>query len=102
MKSDKYGNNIQQIEERLLNSNSLRCMFAIRECVLENIDNRRIVEILQELKSSKLIEWNSCRISDCAVAALHLLNIEKYNGDDERVKVLIDTVFFTKLNESNN
>lgn len=71
-------------------------MHAIRSCVVNNFRTNKIIDTLRELKTSDLIEWNSCKISNCAYAALHLLEIEAYNGNDTQLQDLIDTVFYTK------
>lgn len=89
-------NDVSFIEQALLSNNALRCMHAIRSCVVNNFRINKIIDTLRELKTSDLIEWNSCKISNCAYAALHLLEIEAYNGNDAQVQDLIDTVFFTK------
>lgn len=101
-KSKKFGlnlkaeyNDISFVENALLSENPLQCMYAIRSCVLNNFNNERIMNNLKKLKSSNLIEWNSCKISNCALAALHLLNIEPYHGNDVQINDLIKTVFYT-------
>ena len=99
-KSDKYAKvqkNISDIYEDLIGNNALSCMLAVRYCVLNHIKDDKTVSIISSLKSSPLIEWNSCKISNCAYAALHLLGIEPYQGNDGQVQDLIDTVFFTQL-----
>ncbi len=92
---DEY-NDVSFIEYALLSDKPLRCMYAICSCVINNFKTSRIVEILKKLKNSDLIEWNSCKISNCALAALHLLNIEPYTGSDEQVEDLID--IFANIN----
>ena len=87
---------LKNIHNDLLGNNALTCMFAIRKCVLDKIDDDKTVKIIQDLKSSPLIEWNSCKISNCALAGLHLLGIENYTGNDEQVLEMIDTVFYKK------
>lgn len=89
-------NNISFIEQALLSNSALKCMYAIRSCVVNNFRTNKIIDSLRRLKTSDLIEWNSCKISNCAYAALHLLEIEAYNGNDTQVQDLIDTVFYTK------
>lgn len=93
----KVQKNINDIHKDLLGDNSLACMFAIRYCVLNKITDNETISIIKNLKGSKLIEWNSCKIADCAVAALHLLGVEKYEGENYAIKDLIDTVFFTNI-----
>lgn len=89
-------NDISFIEQALLSNNALRCMYAIRSCVVNNFRTKKIIDTLKELKTSDLIEWNSCKISNCAHAALHLLGIDTYSGNDVQVQELIETAFFTK------
>lgn len=88
---------LKSIHSDLLCDNSLLCMFAIRKCVFDRINDDKTTSIIQSLKTSPLIEWNSCKISDCAKAALHLLGIEPYNGDNEQVQELINTVFYSEV-----
>lgn len=99
-KSEKYEKvqkSINDIHRDLLGNNSLSCMFAIKHCVLNKITDNKTIAIIKNLKNSNLIEWNSCKISNCAYAALHLLNVEFYKGNDEQIQDLIDTVFFTTV-----
>lgn len=90
-------NDIFFIEKSLSSINSLECMYAVASCVYNDFKTPEIISLLQKLKSSTLIEWNSCKISNCAYAALHLLDIEPYNGNDKQVHDLIDTVFYTTI-----
>lgn len=99
-KSEKYARaqkSINDIHKDLLGNNSLSCMFAIKYCVINKISDNKTITIIKSLKNSDLIEWNSCKISNCAYAALHLLDIEPYNGNDKQVQDLIDTVFYTTI-----
>ena len=95
VKSEKALKSIHEIHNDLLGNDSLSCMFAVRYCVLNMIVDKETIDILIKLKRSPLIEWNSCKISNCALAALQLLEIEPYNGEDEQVLELIETVFYT-------
>lgn len=99
-KSEKYvkvQKSINDIHNDLLGDNSLLCIFAIKHCVINEITDNKTVAIIKTLENSSLVEWNSCKISNCAYAALHLLNIEPYKGNDEQVQDLIDTVFYTTV-----
>lgn len=88
--------NINDVHNDLLGTHSLACIYAIIYCVLNNITDKKTINIIKDLKNSDLIEKNSVKVSDCAKAALHLLGTEKYNGKDDIVTDFIDTVFFTK------
>lgn len=93
----KVQKNINDVYEDLLGNNALLCMFAVRYCVLNAIKDDKTISIISSLKNSPLIEWNTCKISNCAYAALHLLGVEIYQENDGQVQDLIDTVFFTQL-----
>lgn len=87
--------NTANICNELMSNDALACMFALRYCTLNNLNNNEITSIIKKLKNSTLIEWNSCKISSCAIAALHLLGIELYSGDDIQINELIKTKFYT-------
>ena len=89
-------NDIFFVEKSLSSNNSLECMYAIASCVYNDFRTPKIINLLQKLKSSTLVEWNSCKISNCAYAALDLLEIEPYTGVDLQTKELITTHFLTK------
>ena len=69
-------------------------MYTIRYCVLESIHTDSVIEAISDLKNSPLVEWNTCSIADCAVAALDLLGVEPYKGDKVQILDMISTRFF--------
>lgn len=79
----------------LESSNSLACMYALRYCALNHILDDKVLSAIQRLKKSKLIEWNTCKISDCAIVALHLLDVEHYLGNNHQILKMIETKFYT-------
>lgn len=60
----------------------------IIECVKTNIKTDKVVERLKELKKDTA-HIAGHPISDFSVAALDIMNIEKYNGDNVDIKGLI-------------
>ena len=42
------------------------------------------------------------KISDCATAALDILGVEKYTGEEKNILYIIETVFYSKLAEYDN
>ena len=96
-KSEKSGMitmSVSDILTSLRGNDALNIMYTIRYCVLENIRVSSVLNAIKVLKSSELVEWNTCSISDCAVAALHLLGVEAYNGDKPQIMDMISTRFF--------
>lgn len=96
-KSKEFGKpivNITEIHKDLQGNDGLLAMYAIRQCVMNNISDKMTIMLLQELKSSTLTEWGYT-ISGCAVAALHLIGAEKYTGNDRQINELISTHMFT-------
>lgn len=97
LKSNEFGKptvSITEIHKDLQGNDSLLVMYAIRHCVFNKINDKVTVLLLQELKNSNLTEWNY-KISGCAIAALHLLGVEKYVGSDVQINELINTGFFS-------
>lgn len=101
-KSKKSGMIIMSVSDILTNlrgNDALNIMYTIRYCALESVREMEVVEALKELKSSPLIEWNTCSVADCSVAALDLLDVEKYKGNKPQILDMITTRFFqTHLN----
>ena len=95
--SEKSGMTIRTVS-KILNDlkrdNALVIIYAIRYCALENIKDDAIIAELKKLKSSELVECHSCRVANCAAAALDLLGIEPYTGDDGQTLDFISTRFF--------
>lgn len=97
-KLTEYGTisiNTENICNDLKGSDSLACLYALRYCAINQLDSNEVISLIRELQSSELIEWGSCKVSDCAIAALHLLNVQKYSGDDPQIIDLISTRFYT-------
>lgn len=84
-----------EIEKMLSGNDSLYCILAIKYCVINAITDDKIISIIKKLKKSDMIEWNSAKVSDSAIAALHLLDIEKYTGNRPQILDLINTIFYT-------
>lgn len=86
---------IKLIERDLHSANAEDCAYAIRVCCLNNITDESIVNSIKELKTSDKIAMMQ-RISDMAMAALEILDVEKYTGDNPLVLDNISTVFYSK------
>ena len=97
LKSSEYGTTIISIKsicDDLYGSDPLALLYALRYCALNGVAEPQILKAVMELKNSQLAEWG-CKVSDCAIAALHILNIEIYTGENETIKELISTRFYT-------
>ena len=96
-KSKKSGMTIMGVSDILNNlhgNDGLNIMYTIRYCVLESISDESVIEAIKQLRSSSLVEWHTCSIADCAVAALDLLEIEPYNGNKPQIVEMISTRLF--------
>jgi hypothetical protein len=87
-------NSIENIKQDLLGENTLKCLYAIKSCVKNKVLDDTVIEILKSLKSNTKVEWNSCKVGDCAIASLDLLGIEKYTGNEPSITTLIENCFF--------
>lgn len=64
----------------------------IIECVKSNLKTAEIIERLKELKNDTTTIAGH-PIADFSMAALDILGIEKYDGDDNSIKQLIESKF---------
>lgn len=98
MKKSKESGMITMNASEILNSlhsnDGLNIMYTIRYCVLESVKDDIVIEAIKQLKTSPLVEWHTCSIADCAVAALDLLDVEPYNGNKPQIVEMISTRFF--------
>ena len=85
---------LNRILNDLQSKNASDCIYAIRACCIQNISNEQIAEILVKLKYDDRVAMMS-KVSNYALAALDLLDIEKYIGNDSVILEYIDTVFYT-------
>lgn len=82
------------IIRRLSSNTPMKCLLAIRECVDNEIKDKDVIEKIKKLVKSELIEWNTQKVSDCAIAALDMLGVSKYSGDNMAIHDLIETNFY--------
>ena len=66
---------------------------AILSGTREGMKDRAFIKGLKRLKKSEIILLGGVKLSDFAIAALDLLNIEKYVGEDEHIKKYISSNF---------
>ena len=78
----------QDIINKLTHSGAAFRAVGIADCVKFNIHSSDVIELLIDLKNDhvQLIGWT---VSQCAVAALDVLCIEEYVGNDSTVLSLI-------------
>lgn len=62
---------------------------AIWETVNRHNLDKDVVSLLKDLKKDETKFWNFIKVQDFAFAALDILGVEKYAGDNEYVKRLI-------------
>ncbi|MBQ5686897.1 MAG: hypothetical protein IIV23_04275 [Ruminococcus sp.] len=86
---------VSDILTNLRSNDALNVMYTIRYCVLETIRVNSVIEAIKALKNSVLIEWHTCSIADCAVAALDLLDVEHYTGEKPQIVEMITTRFYS-------
>ena len=92
IKDKMMSGDIQLIEQTISSDNNLGCVLAIGASVKNQIKTDIIVRSLKKLKSKD--EYEFCmNISELALAALHVLGIEYYYGDNKNVKELIESKF---------
>lgn len=82
----------QLIEENISSDNNLGCLLAIGAAVKNNVKTDIVVNALKKLKNKEEFEF-CMKISELALAALHVLEIEYYLGDNKNVKEIIDSEF---------
>ena len=87
--------NTATIYNDLKSDDPLACMYALKYCALSKIDDINIIKAIVKLKSSTLVEWNSCKVSDCAIAALHIMGVETYTGSNSQIMEMISTQFYS-------
>lgn len=80
------------IEECIWSDNSLECVLAIGACVKHKIRTPKTTEALLRLRNSTKREF-CCWISDLANAALDVLEIKKYQGNNKLVIEAIESQF---------
>lgn len=83
---------IQLITHNLNSDNNLGIVLAIGAVVKNHINTSDISQKLHELKHNNGQEF-CMSISDLAYAALDLLDIEKYSGNDKQILELIKNNF---------
>lgn len=85
----------ERVEQDLQSEDGDDLAYAMRACCIRKISNEKIIQRLKELKTSDKIGMYQ-KISRIAIATLDILGIEKYCGDDEVIKDIIETVYYSK------
>lgn len=80
------------IEQNISSDNNLGCVLAIGAAVKNQIKTDIVVRSLKKLKSKDEFEF-CMNISELALAALHMLGVEYYSGNNQNVKELIRNKF---------
>lgn len=83
---------VELIEKYISSNDSLGCVLAIGACVKHKVCTDRIKDALFNLKDSTMREF-CFSISDLANAALSLLKIKDYEGDNKLVIEMIENEF---------
>ena len=86
------GGDVSEILNGIVSDIPILVMNAIIGGAENRVKDRRFIDSLKEQKSND-IELLHIRIGDVAIAALDVLGIEKYTGDDQAVKDIIYTQF---------
>lgn len=93
--------NLERIEHDLYSDDANDCIYAIRACCIKRISSESIIKRLKDLKECSAFAMMN-KISDCATAALDILGVEKYTGEEKNILYIIETVFYSKLAEYDN
>ena len=80
------------VERALRSDESLPCLFGIFSCVKNHIVTPAVSDLLRKLKERRVHEF-CMYIDECAMAALDVLGVEKYTGDNRNVLKLIENNF---------
>lgn len=83
------------IEKGLQSENMEDCAYAIRACYIHHISDKKIISLLEKLKSNNRVVMMH-KISDMAIATLDLLKVEKYSGDNPTIIEIINTSFYNE------
>lgn len=83
----------EELLNRLQSDWPYTCLNAIKYCATHNITEPEIIMVLKKLKYSSLQDW--VKVADVAMATLHILKMEQYNGDNPLIFELINTNFYT-------
>lgn len=84
--------NVDAINEALNHKGALYRINGIVGCVLHSIKTDEVISVIKELLSDD-VTVSGYMVSDFALAALDLLNVSKYAGNNDRVKALIKCKF---------
>lgn len=98
MKSEQLeqmnGEKIKKIYDALVGENITAAQFAIKACIVNDVKDELILEALKKISTDTAVKL--VKISDLAIAALDILEVEKYEGENALVKELIKTKFYTQ------
>lgn len=90
--------NHRDIINKLTHSGAAFRAVGIADCVKSNIHSSDVIELLVNLKSDN-VNLIGCTVSQSAIAALDVLGVEKYEGDDSTVISLIQGFTRMRSNE---
>jgi len=87
-KDKMFAGDVKVIEENISSNNNLGCILAIEAVIINQVKTDIIIRSLKKLKSRDEVEF-CMNVSELAIAALHLLKVEHYTGDNENIKTII-------------
>lgn len=85
---------LNRIKNDLKSANMEDCMYAIRACCVKVLNDDEIINQLKELKNNHSIAMMN-KISDCAIAALDIMGVEKYSGSNKKIIEIIKTKYYS-------
>lgn len=85
------------LKNDLQSDNATDCIYAIRACCIQHILDNEIIDELRKLKYDNRIAMMK-KVSECAIAALDILGIEKYTGYNLSIIEIIKTNFYKEDN----
>lgn len=88
-------NSLTMIKDDLKSDNATDCIYAIKACCIQQISSNEIIASLKALKSDNRIAMMN-KVSEIAIAALDILGVEKYVGNNPRIIEIIKTNYYSK------
>lgn len=92
IRDDMMNGNIEIITESISSDNTLGIVLAIGALVKNNIRDPKTDSALKKLKNDHRYEF-CAKISDLSLAALDILGIENYTGNQRQIIELINSKF---------
>ena len=88
-------NSLMMIKNDLKSDNATDCIYAIRACCIQHISDNEIITRLKKMKNDDRIAMMN-KVSESAIAALDILGVEKYTGNNPAIIEIMKTNYYSK------